>query len=359
MKRNITFIVSHLGLGGAERVISVLANKLVNVGFNVTIIFLFSGKQDYDLDENIECIKIESRSKLKVFRLIDIFQQLIRILKSKGKTIIISFLIHPIVFAVPAAKLTGNKVIISERTDPNNDPGTPIKRKIRNLVFTFSDLVVLQTHDAYDYFSRKIQKKSNIIANPIKDDLPSRFTGVRKNEIVAVCRLNPQKNLKMLIQAYYLLEKDYPQYILSIYGEGEEEEELKELVSKLELSDKIHFKGFYRDIHSRIIDAAMYVSSSNYEGISNSMLEAMALGIPSIVTDCPIGGARMVIKNGENGILIPVGDINALYNSMKFVIENKEFAKNISKQSVKIREEYSTENIIKQWVVVIDKLSLN
>jgi len=357
MDKNITFIVSHLGLGGAERVISVLANKLVNLGFNVSIIFLFSDKQDYELDYKINCIKIKSRYKFKMLRLLDIFQQLLNNLKAQGKTTIISFLIHPIVFAVPAAKLTRNKVIVSERTDPNNDPGSAIKRKVRNTVFTFADKVVLQTQDAYDYFSPRIQKKSSIIANPVKEDLPVPYTGVRKKEIVAVCRLNPQKNLKMLIEAFYLLVNDFPIYSLKIYGEGEQEEELKEFVRKLDLTDKVYFKGFNRDIHNMIHDASMYVSSSNYEGISNSMLEAMALGIPSIVTDCPIGGAKMVVKNGENGILVPVGNTNALYKAMRSIIENKELANTISKNSVSIRKEFSIENISKKWIRVIDNIN--
>ena len=102
-----------------------------------------------------------------------------------------------------------------------------------------------------------------------------------------------------------------------------------------------------------MIDATMYVSSSNYEGISNSMLEALGMGIPTIVTDCPVGGARMVINNGLNGVLVPVGDTNAFYLAMKKIIEDKEFARSISKEAVKISKVYPIEIISKEWIEVI------
>ena len=98
----------------------------------------------------------------------------------------------------------------------------------------------------------------------------------------------------------------------------------------------------------------MFVSSSDFEGMSNSMLEAMALGLPCVCTDCPAGGARAVIKDGENGLLTPVGDSHALYLAMKKVAENPELAAKLSKNSVKIREEQSVDKIIKKWMELIN-----
>ena len=101
-------------------------------------------------------------------------------------------------------------------------------------------------------------------------------------------------------------------------------------------------------------DASIYVSSSNYEGISNSMMEALAMGVPTVCTDCPIGGAALMIKNNINGILIPVNDEEALYKAMEKIIENKEFTEKISSNAIKIKEEYSIEKIVNKWEELIN-----
>ena len=98
----------------------------------------------------------------------------------------------------------------------------------------------------------------------------------------------------------------------------------------------------------------MFVSSSDYEGMSNSMLEAMAMGLPCVCTDCPAGGARAVIKDGENGLLTPVGDSHALYLAMKKIAENPGLANKLSQNSVKIRNKQSVDKIIKKWMELID-----
>ena len=111
--------------------------------------------------------------------------------------------------------------------------------------------------------------------------------------------------------------------------------------------------GFAEDIHQKMLDAMLYVSSSDYEGISNSMLEALGMGVPTIATDCPVGGARMVIQNGVNGLLVPVKDANALYNAMKRIIEDKNFMEMISKEATKILKKYPLEKISQKWIEVM------
>ena len=121
----------------------------------------------------------------------------------------------------------------------------------------------------------------------------------------------------------------------------------------MNLDNVVCLSGFASDIHSKMRDAAMYVSSSDYEGISNSMLEALGMGLPTIVTDCPVGGARMIIQDGKNGILVKVGDTLAFYSAMKKVIEDKEFSKRISKEAVKVKELYPIERISERWIEII------
>ena len=199
-------------------------------------------------------------------------------------------------------------------------------------------------------FPKSVQKKGIIIPNPINGNLPERYVGERRKAIVAACRLHPQKNLPMLIEAFYLIHKSYPEYILEIYGQGAEKEKIENLAKKLGIEDRIYMPGFIDNILDKINSAAMYVSSSDYEGISNSMLEALALGVPSVVTDCPVGGARMMINDGENGILVPVGDATKFAQSMDRILRDKEFAEKLSTNAYRIREKLPLKAIAQEWL---------
>ena len=124
----------------------------------------------------------------------------------------------------------------------------------------------------------------------------------------------------------------------------------------MSLEDKVVLKGFSNNVHKEIVNAMMYISSSDYEGISNSMLEAMAIGLPTICTDCPIGGARQVIKSQDNGILIPIGDVSALTNAMFKIVENKDFRDFLSTNAIKVRQIYDMENICREWEKVLNEI---
>ena len=170
------------------------------------------------------------------------------------------------------------------------------------------------------------------------------------------CRLSPQKNLFMLIDAFYLFHKEYDDYVLTIYGRGELKDKLIKYIDKLGLQNSVFIKDFDLDIHNKIKDCAMFVSSSDFEGISNSMLEALAIGLPTICTDCPAGGAKMYIDSYKNGILVPVRDTNALYKAMKYIVENPEKADNMSKNAVLIKEVLMPNKIYSRWLETIQSL---
>ena len=103
-------------------------------------------------------------------------------------------------------------------------------------------------------------------------------------------------------------------------------------------------------MHNQIVDAAAYVLSSDYEGISNSLLEAMAMGIPVISTDCPIGGSRMLIEHKKNGMLVPVGDKRALIEAMKYIIEHAEDAERMGQEAAKVKERFSIQAVADAWL---------
>ena len=209
--------------------------------------------------------------------------------------------------------------------------------------------VVFQTKEAQEYYGKTIEKKSQVIANPITASLPQPFNGKREKRIVAVNRLSQQKNIFMLFRAFKRVLEKYPEYILEIYGKGEQEEELKKYAGELKIDKNVAFMGQRANVHSYIINASMFVSSSDFEGMSNSMLEAMAIGLPVVCTDCPIGGAKMVIKNNLNGLLTPVGDDEEFAKAIIYLIEYPDKAGEMGKRASKLREELKPDIIAGQW----------
>lgn len=354
--KGITFLIESLSDGGAERVTSVLANIFSDNGFNVNMIIINETENEYLINDKIKRYYLSSKkSSIRFFRLIKRIREVNKLMRKINSDVIISL-------AMPSTNISlitwllgnGKKVILSERNDPNCYPKSKRLKKIRNFLYNLADSIVFQTKDAKEYFSKNIQKKGFIIPNPIKADLPQPYEGIRRKEIVNFCRLDSQKNLNMLIDAFTLLSKEYPDYVLSIYGKGPLEDELKKYAEKQLGIGKINFIGYQKNIHNKILDSAMFVSSSNYEGISNSMLEALAIGLPTICTDCPVGGARMFIKPYENGLLVPVGDTIALYKAMKELIENKELSDKVSQNTVEIKKELSYDYIFQKWLNIIN-----
>ena len=245
------------------------------------------------------------------------------------------------------------KLIISERNDPYNDPSVKWIRKVRDLLYPVVDGVVYQTPDAAAYFEGFLRKPSAVISNPLKDCLPDSFHGMRDKRIVTAARLAEAKNLPLLINAFNTISRKYGEYRLEIYGEGPDRKKLEKMIYDLELVDKVILKGYTKNLHEEIKTAACFVLASNYEGISNAMLEALGLGVPTICTDCPIGGARMFIENMKNGILVPVGDQKALETAIELVISDSELQEHFSKEAISIREKLSAKNISEQWAEFI------
>ena len=210
-----------------------------------------------------------------------------------------------------------------------------------------------QTQEALEYFPKNIQKKSVVILNPIKDNLPRRWIGERRKNIVNFCRLEKQKNLPLLIDSFKEFHQKYTDYTLTIYGDGKEKSFIERYIRERELEDCVTIHPAVSDVHEHIKDAIMFVSSSNYEGLSNSMIEAMAIGLPTICTDCPCGGARMVIRDGENGLLVPVNDKDEMIKAMSKIAADDNLREYIALNGSKIRYELSKDKIVGMWEKII------
>lgn len=353
----ITFCIPSLGSGGAERVVSILANKFSEYGYEVSIIMLSHMLCVYPLSENvdIECLECDDDGNLPYIKRYPLRLKKIRnAVKKLSPDVVISFMSETNIDVCYALSGMNIPVIVSERNDPAIDPASKIKQLMRKLAYFKPSGFVFQTPDAKAYFSKRIQKKSKIILNPLAGYLPAPFEEEREKRIVAVGRLNKQKNFPMLIDAFSVFSQKYPEYVLEIYGEGVLEEKLQQYISDKKLNDRVILKGFCKNVHEQTLSAGMFVMSSDFEGMPNALLEAMAIGLPCISTDCPCGGPRMLIEPYENGILVPVNDTKKMTEAMLYMADHPEQAEKMSKNAVYVRERANVESISEQWMDIVN-----
>lgn len=339
--KKIIFVVPDMAGGGTEKVITLLANEYVKRGIPVGILTYAGNEYAYQLDDRVErfCAAMPSSGNLKVR--LERFKKMRKYFKANKGCKIFSFSTIGTGFVVLSTLFMKRDMMVSERTDPQ----TCDHKLYRDFFYHFAHTLVCQTPDGIPCFPKSLQKRACVIGNPVSENIADVYDGERKKEIVTVGRLQPVKNQKMLIEAFSIFEKEYSDYTLHFYGKGPLEEELRKQVQGLGLQEKVIFHGFSTKVDEEIRESSMFVLSSNYEGVSNSMVEALALGVPAIATNCPIGGCKMYIKDGVNGLLIPVGDAKALTNAMKKLASNSELADTMSRNARKVREEYSIQRI--------------
>lgn len=342
----IIFVTASMTGGGSERVIAGLSEQFVSMGHEVFIIMTAGSQIAYELPEAVSISIIGEQTGGSVKKRFDRIFELRKSFKNHKQALIISFGTETNMFCILANLGRKQKLIISERNDPNKCT----YKLLRNIIYSMGKDFVFQTEDALRHFSKKIQKRGIVIPNPLLNSIPTPYMGEREKKVVAVGRLTHQKNHRLLLEAFADFSKEEKEYQLVLYGQGELQEMLENQAEELNIQNNVIFAGFKSDILECIKSASMYVLSSDYEGISNSLLEAMALGLPVISTDCPIGGSRMCIQNGVNGILVELNNKRELAEAMKKIAADTKFAKELGVQAAKIRDRFALEKIAKQWL---------
>lgn len=355
----LMFLCHGIGNGGAERVITTLASEFSKRNYRVAMITTNEEKNDYILAESVEKNKIESSGGNAVVRTIERIYKLAKYIREYQPDCVISFSSIPNIQILLATVGARCKVIISERTDPSRYPTSKARKMLRQLLYPRADKIVFQTIEAREYFNEKIKKKGIVIPNPIREDLPEPFCGIREKKIVGIGSLGEQKNWPAALKACEMFFEKYPDYTFDIFGEGPDKENLQEYIDNNSLlRNRVRLRGFSANVVQEMNDARMYISSSDYEGISNAMLEALATGVPTICTDCPVGGAREFITSEENGILVPVGDVDALSKAMVRVTEDDDLCQRFSNGAVKIRNRLNLNEIVDIWEKEVKHLCL-
>ena len=350
--KRVLFTCDTMGSGGAEKVISVLANQMAKKGIEVKIIGVADCEMPnsfYNLNEGViyDNLISENGKKVSYFRRIFALRRKVRGIKPD---VVISFLPNANIYTWFSLMGLDIPHIVSERNNPYVDPKEKLIRFLKKLSFFFADECVFQTNDAKAYYSKHVQKKSIIIKNPIILNCDPANTVAKRNKVVlAVGRLTKQKNYKCLIDAFAIFNSKLNNaYVLKIYGEGPLKSELESYCESKGLKPLVDFVGNDSNWHGKEFNDSMYVLSSDYEGMPNALAEAMALGIPCISTDCPTGGSKELVENGINGFLVPVNNPEELARKMIELVSNKEnlFYENTRRMLV----DYSPENITNQWL---------
>lgn len=348
----IAFVVPGMGMGGAERVISILSKGLIEKGHSVSIGMLNVVPQTvaYPLDERVAVEDIKACRFTTPAQIRSTLGNVETYLKKINPDVVISFTNVTCAQVSIVCKKMGIPVIFSERNDPRRLL-TGIKDKIfQALLIHNVKHMVFQTEGAKRIYPKKIAKNSVVILNPVDTSkFPPYYEGDRKREIVSVGRLEPQKRQDILIRAFRIVADTYPDIALRIYGEGGQRDALEALIKELQLEDRAFLMGAKSNIFEQINESALFAFSSDFEGLPNALIEAMALGLPCVSTRCSPGGAEEVIQDGENGLLVPCGDPEQLAKAMIQMLGNYDAALEMGQKARDVRKRVDRQEIIDCW----------
>ncbi|MEE1137393.1 MAG: glycosyltransferase [Acutalibacteraceae bacterium] len=402
--KHIVLVIGNYKNGGVAMRSTNLANAFAQKGYNVTIlvtkeiaknIFFFTNQnvEIVSLDDyvkrhlkNPQIVSICKKryEKIRFFKTLRYLTRFCRPLDKKieyeiskirhSDKIFVYTSLHPnsvyIAFGLTRYSSTffalskkNRKIIYAECNASEFEfPPDPVKRQRMIDIVCDASGVVLQTKGELEFYNGKL-RNFIVINNPVKSHLPEPYTGERRKVIANFCRISPQKNLPLLFEAFSIFKKNHSEYFLEIYGNTVSESEanlLNEYNNMIELigmQNHIKILPARSDVHEVIKDCEMFVSSSDYEGLSNSMIEAMAIGMPCICTDCFGGGAREMITDGENGLLVPVSNVNALAAAMSRMADDKNLQKKCSQNAAKVRKTHNVETIAGKWIDMIQGIT--
>ena len=335
--------------GGAERVIAQLSNYFVARGKECRIITLDKEEVFYTLDPRIAVCPVGMKSENKLLDKLQRYRAVRKMVLEDKPDLVLSFPEEIAVYVILALLGTGIPVYASERNNPWVMPDVKVTRILRTLMYPFAKGIIFQTKMAMSFFPESIRRKGIVLNNPVDvQRIPTQYRGEREKVIVAAGRLSAQKNFPLLLQAFAKFSGRHPDYRLRIFGEGELRQKLTALAESLGIADKTELPGRSSRLLEQMNSGAMFVLSSDYEGMPNVLLEAMCMGMPVVSTDCPSGGPRELIRHGENGLLVPVGDADALAEAMDRMADTA-CAAALADRAYEIREEMTSQDIFESW----------
>lgn len=376
----LVFVTLSLTKGGAERVICNMCNEHFAERYHITIISLMAAEPEYRLDERIRLIRLDETIKQAEQNLASRFlrrrKALLRVLRQlekegKRPLALISFLPEPNMIVCSLKRTLKLPVIISVRNAPTVEYRGKVRYLLMRVLYPHADAYVFQTKEAKGYFSfsRHITAHSAVIPNPLSAEFTGdmheradKIAGQREGfRVLAVGRLEAQKNYERLLAVFEAFHKKCRESSLMICGEGSERAKTQQFVAEHGLSGCVSLPGNVDDIAAQYEAADAYLMTSDYEGMPNALLEAMACGLPVIVTDCPCGAPAELVQSGENGILIPMRNEEQirteLLEGLERLYAEPEFADRLGEKAKNVRNTLSPKRIYVQWEALIMRTS--
>ncbi len=359
---NIIFIINNLGFGGAEKMATFVANSLAKRGHIVTLFVLNDTSSSYQqLDEKIRLYCYNKEQKTNTFLQ---YYEWARFFAPLAKKIVpdvlISFLGIPNLVCVLLAKILHIPSIISERGDPCTafNDGRFVT-KLLLWLYNHSSGAVFQTLEASLFYDKKLQKRSVIIPNPIvlSGNIPEINYKSLPKTIVYLGRLdNYQKRLDILLMAFNEFYRSHSDYKLVIFGRGPAQSDIEAYINEHNLTGSVELKGVSRASMNDLSQHGIFVITSDFEGISNSLLEAMAIGMPVVTTDHSPGGGRLLVQDHINGLLVPVRDPHAIANALSEFANDAELREKCGREATKVLLRFEPMKIIDMWESYIKEL---
>ena len=347
----ITTFISSLSGGGAERVVCNLSNFLAEKGHQVEILTMGQAPAAEPLSEGVKEIPL-LRDEERKFSLVDMAKRVLRLIRYMRKEKVDAYVVLlpvTILMILFFSRFTKAPIIFSERADPKMY-SNKIQKGLKKLCKKASG-AVFQTEEAKTWYEPYLKGvEGTVIPNAINPAfLRMLYEGEREKVILGAGRLNEQKNFPLLISSFAKVAKEFPEYKLRIYGKGSLLESLQNLAKEKGVGDRVEFPGFATNMPEVLEKASMFVLSSDYEGMPNALMEAMASGVPSVSTDCGGGGARFLIEDGVNGLLVPQRDEEKMAEAMRKILSDAELAAKLSQNARKLQENLAPEKIYGAW----------
>ena len=351
--RKICFVIPSFSFGGAERVVTVLASQLASEGHDISVIKYFEAADEYPINENVKvfCVSRGSQALYQEFSFAEKIRRIRNILKTIQPDYVVPFLPHVAAHTFLAGLGLRMRTVQTIRVAPNIAPASWIFRIIRDFLVAISYATFVQTESQKTYFSGWMHRKIIVLPNPVSQSMLDVNLEQHENitRIVSMGRLTTQKNFEMLIRSVAELNQMGYKARLDIYGEGELEQSLQMLINSLCCQNVCCLRGRTNNVPNVLGNADLFVLASNFEGMPNALMEAMAVGLPCISTDCKTGPKELLGTN--RGILVPVNNQKAMMSAIRNVMESPRAATDMGRRAkAYMRDQYSPVAISNRFI---------
>lgn len=354
--KKIMVINDNLSKGGAQKMLAFAISSLSS-RYEI-VLYLENNTIEFSIPQivKVNIITKQLNSRSRIFRFFSLIKYYREVFISEGFDAVLCFGPYYTFLGYFVTLGRNGKLIGSERRSPSYLKG--YLKWISKFVFPRCDLAVFQLEQARAFYKNINKNRTAIIPNPyignISDSILP-FVSRRKIVVMAAARLEYEKGFDVGIKAMILFHKEYPEYKLLIYGDGNFDAMYGEEITKNLAQDYISYQGLSKNIVDEIKEASIFLLPSRSEGIPNILMEALGAGIPCIASDCLPGGSRLLIgKNYERGILVNVEDYESIAIEMAKIVGNPEFADSLSKNAIQVREIFSEERIANKWVSSVE-----